>query len=47
MTDFGKWWNDPKKHRKRRDHWLPHLKGLRKKLDGVRDPRYALREIDD
>jgi hypothetical protein len=40
MPDFGKWWNDPKKHRKRRDHWLPHLKGLRKKFEGVRDPRY-------
>src|ERR1700731_5409158 len=40
MPDFGKWWNDPKKHRKRRDHWLPHLKGLRKKFEGIRDPRY-------
>jgi hypothetical protein len=40
MVDFGKWWNDPKKHRKRRDHWLPHLKGLRKKFEGIREPRY-------
>jgi hypothetical protein len=40
MTDFGKWWNDPKKHVKRRDYWLPHLKGLRAKFEGVREPRY-------
>jgi hypothetical protein len=40
MTDFGKWWNDPKKHRKRRDYWLPHLKGVRQKFNGVREPRY-------
>ncbi len=40
MTDFGRWWNDPKKHCKRRDYWLPHLRGVREKLEGVREPRY-------
>ncbi len=40
MTDFGKWWDDLKKHRKRVVHWLPHLTGVRKKFAGVREPRY-------
>lgn len=40
MSDFGKWWNDPKKHVKRRDYWLPHWKKLAAKLNGKRPIRY-------
>lgn len=32
MSDFGKWWSDLKKHRKRCDCWLPHWKKLAEKI---------------
>jgi hypothetical protein len=34
MSDFDKWWNDLKKHQKRRYHWLPHLKDLAARVKG-------------
>ncbi|WP_162914268.1 hypothetical protein [Taklimakanibacter lacteus] len=40
MSDFGKYWKDLKKHKKRNEHWLPHIKGLAKKLNGTRSLRY-------
>jgi hypothetical protein len=40
MTEFDKWWNDLKKHRKRLLHWLPHWKALAMKLGNDRAIRY-------
>lgn len=40
MTDFGKWWNDPKKHSKRLHHWLPHLQRLAANSGEQRSLRY-------
>jgi len=28
MPEFDQWWNDPKKHCKRLDYWLPHWRAL-------------------
>ncbi len=39
-SDFGKWWSDPKKHYKRINHWLPHLRTIANGLDGLRNIRY-------
>jgi hypothetical protein len=40
MTEFEKWWNDPKKHRKRCEHWLPHWRMLAAKIESTRSIRY-------
>jgi len=39
MPEFEKWWNDPKKHCKRLDYWLPHWKALAARI-GDRRARY-------
>jgi len=33
---FGKWWDDLKKHTKRRTHWVPNAKRLHRQLAGSR-----------
>jgi hypothetical protein len=40
LSDFGKWWSDPKKHFKRLNHWLPHLRQTAANLNGHRGIRY-------
>lgn len=40
LSDFGKWWSDPKKHYKRLNHWLPHLRSIANHLGGQRGIRY-------
>lgn len=40
FSDFGQWWDDPKKHYKRMNHWLPHLRGIASRLKGSRGIRY-------
>jgi hypothetical protein len=40
MPEFDRWWNDPKKHCKRVDHWLPHWRALAERLADVRRIRY-------
>jgi hypothetical protein len=40
MPEFGKWWNDLKKHRKRLQHWLPHWKALAERIGSERPIRY-------
>jgi len=40
MPEFDQWWNDPKKHCKRLDYWLPHWRALALRLEGARRIRY-------
>ena len=40
MSEFDKWWNDTKKHRKRLDHWLPHWRELAAGIGEERRVRY-------
>lgn len=39
-TGFDKYWNDPKKHKKRLTHWLPHAKEISQQINGSRAFRY-------
>ena len=39
-ADFGKWWNDTKKHRKRLSYWMPHAKAIATQLLNGRPMRY-------
>src|SRR4051794_17532773 len=40
MPEFDRLWDDPKKHRKRLEHWLPHWKAVAKAIGGTRSLRY-------
>jgi len=40
VEGFGRWWNDPKKHYKRKNFWLPAAKSLKSRIGDSRPFRY-------
>lgn len=40
LSDFGKYWDDLKKHEKRLEHWLPCIRDVFNRLAGQRPLRY-------